>query len=71
MKRIASASYFKKHPGLIISIYHANKNDYRVIVEGRGEYARATQLGIANKHASYLGALNADDLAFEINKIAA
>lgn len=71
MKRIASASYFKKHPGLIISIYHAAKNDYRVIVEGRGEYARATQLGIASQRASYLGALDSENLAYELNKIAA
>ncbi len=71
MKLVAATANRNCHPKLVIRIYHVGKNDYRVVAEGIGEYARTTQLGYASQHASHLASLDAVNLAYTINQLAA
>lgn len=57
------------NPAAVIRVWHEGKNDYRVIIDGAGEYVRVTQLGYAVSKASYLSALSAQDLGHTVLSI--
>jgi len=57
------------NPAVGISILHAGKNDYRVVIDGVGEYAQVRQLGIACAKMFHLARLDQDNIEWVINAI--
>jgi hypothetical protein len=56
-------------PAVGISILHAGKNDYRVVIDGVGEYAQTRHLGVACTKMSHLAMLDRDNIEWVINAI--
>lgn len=56
-------------PAAVIRVWHEGKNDYRVQIDGAGDYCQVTQLGYAVQKASWLAALSGEDLGHEVLQI--
>jgi hypothetical protein len=56
-------------PAAVIRVWHEGKNDYRVQIDGAGDYCRVTQLGYAVQKTSWLAALSGEDFGHEVLKI--
>ena len=56
-------------PPAVIRVWREDKNDYRVQIDGAGQYCRTSQLGYAVQNAAYLAHLSAEDFAHEVQKI--
>jgi hypothetical protein len=56
-------------PAAVIRVWHEGKNDYRVQIDGVGDYCQVTQLGYAVQKASWLAALSGEDFGHEVLKI--
>lgn len=56
-------------PAAVIRVWHEGKNDYRVQIDGAGDYSQTTQLGYAVQNASWLAALSGQDFGHELLKI--
>lgn len=56
-------------PAAVIRVWHEGPNDYRVQIDGAGDYSKTTQLGYAIQNASWLANLNASDFGHEVLKV--
>jgi hypothetical protein len=56
-------------PAAVIRVWHEGPNDYRVQIDGAGEYSKTTQLGYAVQNASWLAALSGADFGHEVLKV--
>lgn len=55
-------------PPAVIRVWHEGKNDYRVQIDGAGDWCKTTQLGYAVQHAGWLAALSGADFGYEVLK---
>lgn len=56
-------------PAAVIRIWHEGKNDYRVQIDGLGDYCGVNQLGYAYQKAAWLAALSGENFGHEVLKI--
>lgn len=57
------------NPPAVVRVWHEGKNDYRVQIDGLGDYCQVTQLGYAFQKASWLAALSGPDFGHEVLRI--
>lgn len=69
MKLVAHNTNTRVTPRVGISIHHAGRNDYRLSLDGIGEYGAYSQLGQAASKSQWLARLNQSDLNWEIAKV--
>lgn len=48
-------------PPAVIRVWHEGKNDYRVQIDGVGDYCAVSQLGYAVQKLAYLESLSGED----------
>lgn len=69
MKTVMHTRNKRVVPNVGLTVVHAGKNDYRVIIDGVGEHSRHTQYNPAQTKACWLAILDQADLNHEIAKV--